>query len=178
MNGENSKIEKIKKSSKTVMAVSKGVMIFCIIMDIMLVVLGAFMIAFKNFINEMLQEAIDKGMLAISEIPFNNFGSVDILLAGDYAFNIFISLLGMLVSMILLTVILYFVGKIFKAFRESYSPFMPSILKQLKVVFILIIVISLKSSLLIGAVIGLALWCLYQIFEYGCELQKQSDETL
>ena len=54
----------------------------------------------------------------------------------------------------------------------------PKTVKELKVVFVLIAIFSLKSSLLAGLLVSLALWCVIQIFEYGCELQRESDETL
>lgn len=178
MNGENSNIERIRNLSKTVETISKVTMIFCIVMDVIIAVAGSFIIAFKDTLNSMLQQGIDEGALIVSEIPSSNFLSKDLLLTGDYAVHIFAALMEMLVSVLVLTVIMYFVGRTFKVFRESYSPFMPSVLKQLKVIFIMIVIISLRNSLLIGAIIGFALWSFYRMFEYGCELQKQSDETL
>ena len=79
---------------------------------------------------------------------------------------------------ICMAVVLHFVSKVFKDFCKSYSPFQPGIIKNLKITFVLLTVFVLKSSLLIGAIVGLAAWCVINIFEYGCELQKQSDETL
>lgn len=39
-----------------------------------------------------------------------------------------------------------------------------------------------KILVIVGAVAcivgGIASWCVVNIFEYGCELQRQSDETL
>lgn len=34
------------------------------------------------------------------------------------------------------------------------------------------------NSLFFGALAGIAFWCVYCILDYGCELQRQSDETL
>lgn len=48
----------------------------------------------------------------------------------------------------------------------------------MKVAFIMITLFSLESNLLIGITVGFSLWSVVNIFEYGCELQKQSDETL
>ena len=82
---------------------------------------------------------------------------------------------GMLAAM---AVMLHFIGRIFRDFRESYSPFQPGLVKELKIVFVLIAVFSFKTSLLVGFLVSLALWCVIQIFDYGCELQRESDETL
>ena len=76
------------------------------------------------------------------------------------------------------TVVLHFVGKVFKTFQESYSPFQPKVIRNLRITFILLTLYTLSTSLGIGLIVGLASWCVLNIFEYGCELQKQSDETL
>ena len=69
-------------------------------------------------------------------------------------------------------------SRIFKDFMESYSPFQPDILKNLKIALVLIVIYVAQSDIGIALVIGMAAWCVTNIFEYGCELQRQSDETL
>ena len=84
----------------------------------------------------------------------------------------------LIIPLILFVVTLHFVAKTFKEIRESDSPFRPAILKNLSLPFILITLMSASSGLFFGAVVGIVLWCVYCILDYGCELQKQSDETL
>ena len=84
----------------------------------------------------------------------------------------------LIIPLILFVVTLHFVEKTFKEIQESDSPFRPAILRNLGLPFILITLMSASSGLFFGAVVGIALWCVYCILDYGCELQKQSDETL
>lgn len=179
MNEGTQKIERIKKTSKAVMNVSKISMVFCIVMDCLLLLIGVILIGFKNIWNELLIEGINSGAMDISDVPFSSFFGPAVFESGEFIEALFGYLMSMLGGLVFLTVILYFVSRIFKKFRESYSPpFNERIVKDLQITFILITLISLKSSLLVGLVFGLALWCVLEIFEYGCELQKQSDETL
>lgn len=96
----------------------------------------------------------------------------------NFAMVIGLELLVAGAMLICFVVVVHFVGKVFKEMKESYSPFQPSIIKSLKVVFVLVTLLALSSSLATGLIVGLALWCVIHIFEYGCELQRQSDETL
>lgn len=89
---------------------------------------------------------------------------------------VYLMVLGII--LICFAVVSHFLGKVFAEIKESYTPFRPEIVRNLKVVFVLVTVLTLRSSLLIGAIVGFSFWCMFQIFEYGCELQKQSDETL
>lgn len=92
------------------------------------------------------------------------------------AIGLFLTETGVL--LVFMVVVLHFVGKVFKEFQENYSPFQPKIIKNLRITFILLTLYTLSSSGGIGLIVGLASWCVLNIFEYGCELQKQSDETL
>lgn len=178
MNEGTQKIERIKKTSKAVMIVSKISMIFCLVLDCLLFLIGVILIGFKNTLNELLIEGINSGAMDISEVPFSSFFGPAVFESGEFTEALFGYLMSMLGGLVFLTIILYFVRKVFKEFRESYSPFTGRIVKNLRITFILITLISLRNSLLVGLVFGLALWCVLEVFEYGCELQKQSDETL
>ena len=137
----------------------------------------------KNYIDQEFDKAAEEGIYAKEEL--------EVLLDGGFLENIFVPenmesiamALGVYVivagiMLICFAVVMHFVGKVFRNIKESYSPFRPEIIRNLKVAFVLITVLVLQSSLLIGAVVGFSLWCVFQIFEYGCELQRQSDETL
>lgn len=70
-------------------------------------------------------------------------------------------------------------GQVFYAILNGESPFTEDILKKLKIDFILISLILLFSVGLGSAVVAAFLfWCLYNIFDYGCVLQRDADETL
>lgn len=179
--GENDvKIKKIQKSSKAALTITGFAKIFAIVMAVILMLTGFLLIGIKEFINEEFAKDIESGEI-LSEEFFKGIESVNAresMLNGHMAETSAGYAFAGSGIMIYLAVIMYFMGKVFKEIRESYSPFRPKIVKNLKVIFVLITLISLRSSLLIGAVIGFSLWCVLNIFEYGCELQKQSDETL
>ncbi len=173
-------IEKIQKTSKKVLLVTNIAKIFCIVMGVLIILAGIICLATANQINEQMANEISNGTVGISEV----FGGMSAEMARDilengytaYVFVAYIATGGFILFG--LAAIFHLIGKVFKDLRESYSPFVPSIIKDLKIVFIIITVISVLNSLLIGLITGLALWCVLHIFEYGCELQKLSDETL
>ena len=103
-----------------------------------------------------------------------------------------------IVSMIITTATLYYLGAIFKAIQNNGSPFDIGNITRLKRAAIGIALLSIVPSLTgvaVGAMLGTAglaglhievthiamaffFLCLAYIFEYGAELQEQFDETL
>lgn len=103
-------------------------------------------------------------------------------------------------SIVFLTV-LFFMGRFLKTLKKS-SPFVRENIKRLKIVSILLIAVEPVQFIFqwisnavrpvmngqkevfvtsfggIIFVLGLVVFCLALVFEYGMELQKQSDETL
>ena len=71
---------------------------------------------------------------------------------------------GILFSLIL-TIIMHFIVKIFKKICNDYSPFLPEIVKDI-------------NSIGLGIISGFTFWGIIELYEYGCELQNQVDETL
>jgi len=77
------------------------------------------------------------------------------------------------------TILLAIFNSIFKLIKESETPFVESVKKKLRNSFVFIVVVlAFSVSLMTAVVAALILWCVYNIFSYGCELQRQSDETL
>lgn len=182
MSESNLKIEKIQKSGRIAQMVTNIVKIICIACAVITVVTGCVIIGLRNPINDELYKAIESGALNKEDILSMGNGNAVVLqnlLDDGYiseALGITVITVGVIV--ICMAVVLHFVSKVFKDFRESYTPFTPGILKNLKITFVLLTLFTLRSSLGIGVIVGLASWCVINIFEYGCELQKQSDETL
>jgi len=83
-----------------------------------------------------------------------------------------------LIYCILALIIVKIVSRTFSKIIESESPFSVDLLKDIKSLFIVIIILSAANSLGLAILIGLTLRCLYAIFKYGCELQTESDHTL
>lgn len=179
MNENNLKIEKIQKSSKIAFRVTNVVKVFGIIGAVILIIAGCIVIGGKDTLNRELGEELKEGF-TVEEFSDSFGGRVayQMIESGAIAEGIGLYCLEMSMILIFMAVVLHFVGRVFKSFMESYSPFQPGIVKNLKVTFVLITIAALSSSLGIGLIIGFAAWCVINIFEYGCELQRQSDETL
>lgn len=71
------------------------------------------------------------------------------------------------------------IGTLFRNINKDYSPFIPENVKLIKIIAVFIAVIILLEAGIIPAIlIGLMLWAVAFLFDYGCELQKESDEIL
>ena len=174
----NTGIDKIQKSSNAALIVARICKIFCIVIATIVFVVG--ILCFGS-LNEELNKALQVGesMPDITDTGmFFGFGNQLAQQWDNYAVTLGIYLITVGVIMVILAVLMHFITKIFKDIKEGYSPFQLSIVKNMKIAFVIITLLSLNNSLLIGALIGFSLWCVIYIFEYGCELQKQSDETL
>lgn len=179
MSEEKTIIEKIQKTSKVGVIVTNIVKIFCIVMSVLVIPTGAIMVGVSNQINGIFEEAVASGELQMSDMDVLEGQLMRNLLEdGDFATVLGVEMIAMGIMLICTAVLVHFIGKVFKEMRESYSPFKASIVKSLKVVFVLVTLLTLSSSMAIAIIVGTALWCVLHIFEYGCELQRQSDETL
>ena len=175
MNVSNVKIQKIQKASKTAGSIVKFAKIFFIVMSVVTIVCGCGFIGTKNYLDQRLAQALAEGEVTADELFVNVGGFLEGALNLAKVDSVSLTL-G--VYMIGFSIIMHFLAKVFTDIRESYSPFRPEIVKSLKVVFVLTTLFALRSSLLMGVIIGFSMWCVLHIFEYGCELQRQSDETL
>lgn len=181
MNEQNTKIARIQKSSNIAMIFSRIAKILCIVFAVMLFLSSLLFLGLRNILEGEFAAAIESGAISADDFSFAFFGlsfSPSTLTGQSLVIRLIVYLFFLGIIMSCLAVLFHFVSKVFREIKESYSPFQPSVIKNLKIAFILIVILSLQSSLLIGAVIGFSLWCTLHIFEYGCELQKQSDEIL
>lgn len=180
MNENNLKIKKIQKSSKAAFTVTNIVKIFLIVAAVILLITGFIMIGRQEFFNASFDAALRYGEFTVEEFDWAFEGQMlqHMMEDGQIALALGLYLTEMGVVLVYFTVVLHFVGKVFKIFQESYSPFQPKVIRNLRITFILLTLYTLSTSLGIGLIAGLASWCVLNIFEYGCELQKQSDETL
>ena len=180
MKEEKTIIEKIQKTCRIGCVETNIFKIFGIVMSAVMILMGIVFVGENERINLVLKEAIgvethmlDGGLGLLEEKVLKSLLEED-----NFAMVIGLELIVAGVILICSAIMMHFVGKIFKEMRESYSPFQLSIVKNLKVVFVLVTLLALSSSLATGLIVGIALWCVIHIFEYGCELQRQSDETL
>ena len=71
------------------------------------------------------------------------------------------------------------IGTLFRNINKDYSPFIPENVKLIKSIAVFVAVIMLIEAGVIPAIlIGLMLWAVALLFDYGCELQNESDEIL
>lgn len=182
MSESNVKIQKIKKSSNVALILVRFAKVFCIFMSVVTIGSGIGFIAAKDYLDGEIVRALGVGELEVDDLYVNGFGVLDSAINLTKVDSVAVTLAGDLIALgvilICFAITFHFMGKVFADIKESYTPFRPEIIKKLKVIFALATVLTLQSSLLIGAIVGFSFWCMFQIFEYGCELQKQSDETL
>lgn len=175
-------LQKIKKNSKATSVVISIAMIICIVAatltSVSSVVILTNMSAFeKNF------EDIDMDLhLTPAPTMESSVPAIQEYFDTHY-YPITYSVLGQLlvgtVTLIVAIIVLAIFKKIFKIISDNDTPFTPEILKYFRFSFIaLAIVVVFSTGVLPGAIAGLLLYCIYNIFSYGCELQKLSDETL
>ena len=71
------------------------------------------------------------------------------------------------------------IGTLFRNINKDYSPFIPDNVKLIKIIAVFVAVIVLLEAGIVPAIlIGLMLWAVALLFDYGCELQNESDEII
>ena len=183
MNTEMTKLENVKKSCKVASTVAKIIRIICIVALVVCVFGVCACLGLKDQIN---QQYASNAQLAENTNLSVAYGNVeltglfvDMMEKGEYAEAFAICAGVMVVALIFAIVVILLIEKIFTAILKNSSPFDDVVIKAMRRAFILLTVFTLISSGLGGAVIlALFFWCIYTIFQYGAELQKQSDETL
>lgn len=187
MSEQSNKVEKIKKSSNVAMFLARIGKIFMIAMAGISVVCGIGLILLDVTADAQTRQKLDAVELAADmETGIEILGfrvstrSVELITDGQatWVSVLGISLAVLSVALVFMAVALHFVAKTFQEICDSDSPFRPVILKNLRLPFILITLMAAGNSLFFGALAGIAFWCVYCILDYGCELQRQSDETL
>lgn len=177
----NTDMGKIQKSSNAALIIARISKILFIAVASLVFVMG---ILFVSFLNDYFNEAISAWGENVSVSVSNNMGMFLgignrlVQQSNNNAVILGVYMITTGVYLTILAVLMHYISKVFRDIREGYSPFQQSIVKNMRIVFIIITMISINSSLLIGALIGFSLWCVVYIFQYGCELQRESDETL
>ncbi len=66
----------------------------------------------------------------------------------------------------------------FLEIEKSDTPFREDLLRRIRITGILVTLLVLRYSIANAVIVGLTAWCVYCIFDYGIELQRNEDETL
>lgn len=166
------RLEAVKKASRLIRKIGKIFQIVFGIFTGILLISIIILSVLRNTLN---------GMTAVqTSINFDNMGYWAEKLAGEGkitdAFIVF-GISGLLFSL-MITIMMHFVVKIFANFCNENSPFLPETVKDLKIIFVLVALLVLRNSIGLGIISGFIFWGIIQLYEYGCELQNQADETL
>ena len=183
MSTEMTKLENVKKSCKTAATILKVLKIITIVLAIMFFIGGGVMFAMRNTLDAELAnhpeivEDFDAEM-NIAGVRMD-YGLEGLANSGQYSIAFLELFVFAGVIFAVMAVILSFIRKIFIEILESESPFTEVVLKTVKRSFILVVIfVAVGSGLGAALFFALFFWCIYTIFQYGCELQKQADETL
>lgn len=181
MSNEMKELEVVKKNCRTAKKVVSVVRVL-VIVGMVLSILGAVICFAMN--DKICQEALTNPNVTVSINDRMGLLSttttaddlVDNNVFGYYAGAC--ALLGAL-GCLFVTIVLNSIIKSFNIILDEGTPFSETITKKLKVCFILIVILSAYAmGLGFALFIAMFFWCIHSIFKYGCELQKQSDETL
>lgn len=167
------RLENIKKTSKLIWKVGKVFQILFGIFTGMFLISVIILSVLHNTLNMMIAESQ-------TSFDFSNFGQWTEKLASEGKVaeaGIVILISGILFSLMMI-IIMHFIVKIFKRICDDYSPFLPEVVKDLKIVSVVTTLLILRNSIGLAIICGLIFWGIIQLYEYGCELQIQADETL
>ncbi len=186
MRDNEMKLTNVKKSCSIAKKVVKVFRVIMLVVAIMCAVGAVTCIGLSKQIDTGIANSIEQGYgtfdaSAISidgiinlKIPVEKMADKGYYGALMATYCVFGSIMSIIVFVIFLTL-----ERVFQTIEESDTPFCELVLRRLKRVFIMLVVITaLFSGLGFGAILGLSLWCIYRIFEYGTTLQIEVDETL
>lgn len=167
------RIENTKKAGKLIGKIGKIVQIIFGIFTGLFLISIIILSVLRNTLNRMIVESH-------TNFDFNYMGRWPEKLAGEGRIieAAIVFLISLTLFSFLMTIIMHFIARIFNRFCYDDSPFLPEIVKDLKIVSVLITLLVLRNSIGLGIISGFILWGIIQLYEYGCELQNQVDETL
>ena len=179
---ENTKIQKIKKSAETTAKVLKVIKTIILVGMICCIVGGVFTMLIQRdelgTFSVLGRPITIHGMVDIENINVSGFEFLNMLnienpfiLAG---LNCLVAAAFCLVAFIVVT----FIRNAFLEIETSETPFTKSVMKHIKIAGILVVIMVCTVSIGYAVVVGLTFWCIYNIFDYGMELQEAADETL
>ncbi|MCR4895477.1 MAG: hypothetical protein K5891_01740 [Lachnospiraceae bacterium] len=148
-------------------------------------ILGAIAMVAVPDMNGIMAEQYGAGNLTVDQMGVHG-GLIDFdidyeayFAKGNYVFP-FLCMIGWGAGIsVLILVIISMFEKILKSLIAEENPFSDNIMKQVRVAFIFsTIVCALFVGVGCGLLVGLMMWCIYAILEYGAALQTEVDETL
>ncbi len=175
--------EKIRSMSKKISIVLKlGFIVSNVIVILSLIAIG--ILVFSG-------EETKLSFLAAFNVTANNGTTISIEVR-----SLLIMFAFMLIDTILISLAIFFVYAIFDKIRKGFTPFTHENTTRIKKVAIITAILSIVGSYsdslvdyytigeltwrvnIIGMIVAIIVYCISLIFSYGCDLQKESDETL
>ena len=175
--------EKIRSMSKKISIVLKlGFIVSIVIVILSLIAIG--ILVFSG-------EDTKSSFLAVFNVTANNGTTISIEIWS--LLNMFVF---MLIDTILISFAIFFVYTVFDEIRKGITPFTHENTVRIKKVAVIIAILSIVGSYsdalvdyytigeltwrinIIGMIVAIIVYCISLIFSYGCDLQKESDETL
>lgn len=192
MSTENEKLQKIKKASGVTAKVLKVFEWILIVSAAITALVIVYMMFNKDAIRESFAQQLTvkgaDGLVIDRELSFNTrvvIGSFSmdnpLVKVFDFTDYFVIAVSDAILAILMLAFaffVIYEIRSIFVYLKENDTPFVPGILKKIKVIGIIVSILALFESLGSGAIAALVFWCVYAIFDYGIILQKNQDETL
>jgi len=188
MTTQETKLEQVKKSCHIASNVAKAIKIILTVGAILCLVATAVIAMYRSQIDPKIAAAIAGGQGEFfTNGELGDFGIVSMdldveeyLVKGEYSIVIILYCAYAAIMCGITLIIFSIIGKVFSLIEKSATPFSEEVLVKLRRSFIALTVWCLLVTDSIGAtaIMGLALWCVYCILDYGTTLQIEVDETL
>lgn len=175
--------EKIKNTSKKISIVLKfGFIVSNVIAILSLIAIG--ILVFSG-------EDTKSSFLAAFNVTANNGTTISI-----EARSLLVMFAFMLIDTMLISLAIFFVYAVFDKIRKGFTPFSHENTARIKKIAIIVAILSIVGSYsdalvdyytigeltwrvnIIGLIAAIIIYCISLIFSYGCDLQRESDETL
>lgn len=175
--------EKIKNTSKKIGIVLKfGFIVSNVIAILSLIAIG--ILVFSG-------EDTKSSFLAAFNVTTNNGTAISI-----EARSLLVMFAFMLIDTMLISLAIFFVYAVFDEIRKGFTPFSHENTARIKKIAIIVAILSIVGSYsdalvdyytigeltwrvnIIGLIVAIIIYCISLIFSYGCDLQRESDETL
>lgn len=182
MSVQDIKLAQVRKSCKAAKIVSRIMMIIGIAGTILcLIGIGALLI-FGSKLDQAVQAG--QGFFSVTNPEIHGLLILKIdleklVLAGEYAAACRIACTFGAIITFGTAIIFAIITRIFVMIEQNETPFVDAVMKAIKTAFIVItIVLTILEGVGPGVMIGVCLWSIYTILDYGCCLQTEVDDTI
>ena len=174
MNNREEELKKIQESAKKVKYLYFTSIVALLIMA------GSFIWSLLTIKKEGYMDYFIADMWGRISEDYRNMGFITKLLYLNLPDPVFkgVFLLRGFIEVVLMLVITVKTYGIFSKMTTTESPFDYHNIKTIRSILIIEIIMACLDNPIRGFSTGLLTWCLFKLFEYGCILQKESDDTV